>query len=488
MEYSNLTRNKSFLLLIPAILALFLAFIPTLNYQWPLSWDIYYHVHLAKLYMAQGFTLWDPLTYAPFGRPIFYPPLFHYLLASLAILFKVDPFQVSRWIQPIFAFSLVLSFTYVVEKLYNLRVALTAGFFLFFTSVFHRAMLPLPETMALILFPLAIYLYYRALEGDGLKFAVSGGILSGMMMLTHDLTGLVMLGVVLLFTLALKLRRDNMEYRSLWVFLGFTLLVAALWWLPLLMAYGFTFHNPQPRLPGVLDYIFILVKTLGLPALIFAILWIVIGFKELEKDSNGKWYKKLSPKNILIGVWVLFLLIVSNAYLLGFSILIDRILNFAVFPVVIMASLGMEYIYSVKSKKSVYHNAYKVLIVLLIASSVCSGLFCALSLKPMVHDSQRDVAQWFAAHGDGKGVVMSLTEGLDPVIVSISRQPVSTGGYQPGMVKSLDRNLYYSGAYSPEDLKRDNIEYFVEQSPIPHPSYFTMVYQNKDYKVWRVDI
>jgi len=28
----------------------------------------------------------------------------------------------------------------------------------------------------------------------------------------------------------------------------------------------------------------------------------------------------------------------------------------------------------------------------------------------------------------------------------------------------------------------------VEQSPIPHPSYFTMVYQNKDYKVWRVDI
>nr|WP_243686937.1 glycosyltransferase family 39 protein [Methanobacterium formicicum] len=295
MEYSNLTRNKSFLLLIPAILALFLAFIPTLNYQWPLSWDIYYHVHLAKLYMAQGFTLWDPLTYAPFGRPIFYPPLFHYLLASLAILFKVDPFQVSRWIQPIFAFSLVLSFTYVVEKLYNLRVALTAGFFLFFTSVFHRAMLPLPETMALILFPLAIYLYYRALEGDGLKFAVSGGILSGMMMLTHDLTGLVMLGVVLLFTLALKLRRDNMEYRSLWVFLGFTLLVAALWWLPLLMAYGFTFHNPQPRLPGVLDYIFILVKTLGLPALIFAILWIVIGFKELEKDSNGKWYKKTIP-------------------------------------------------------------------------------------------------------------------------------------------------------------------------------------------------
>ncbi|WP_236951145.1 hypothetical protein [Methanobacterium subterraneum] len=83
---------------------------------------------------------------------------------------------------------------------------------------------------------------------------------------------------------------------------------------------------------------------------------------------------------------------------------------------------------------------------------------------------------------------MSLTEGLDPVIVSISRQPVSTGGYQPGMVKVLDRNLYYSGNFTKEDCMRDNIEYFVVQSPIVHHSYFTMVYQNKDYKVWQVNI
>jgi hypothetical protein len=83
---------------------------------------------------------------------------------------------------------------------------------------------------------------------------------------------------------------------------------------------------------------------------------------------------------------------------------------------------------------------------------------------------------------------MSLTEGIDPVIVAISRQPVSTGGYQPGMVKVLDRDLYYNGTYTKEDVIRDHIEYFVESSPIPHQSYFTIVYQNKDYKVWRVDI
>ena len=489
MEYEKITKNKSvMLLLIPAILAFIIALIPTLKYQWPLSWDIYYHVHLAKLYLEQGITLWDPLTYAPFGRPIFYPPLFHYLLAAFTAIFKADPFQIARYLQPVFAFSLVLSFTYVAKQFYNLRVALLSGFFLFFTSVFHRAMLPLPETMALILFPLAVYFYYRALEGDGYKFSVLGGIISGLMMLTHNLTGLIMLGVVLLFTLALKLRKDKVEYRSLGIFLGATLLVAALWWFPLLIQYGFTFHNPQAVIQGPVEYLIILAKTMGVPALIFTVLWVIIRIKGFKENSREKWSEKLSRKDILIITWTLFLLILSNAYLLGFSILIDRILNFAVFPVMIMAALGMEYIHTSSSKKPVYDKIYKVVIILLIISAVCSGLFYALSVKPLVNESQRDLAQWFADNGDGKSVVMSLTEGLDPVIVSISRQPVSTGGYQPGMVEVLDRNLYYSGNYTEEDVKRDKIGYFVEQSPINHPGYFALVYQNKDYKVWKVDI
>nr|WP_319373448.1 glycosyltransferase family 39 protein [uncultured Methanobacterium sp.] len=487
MEYEKITKNKSvLLLLIPAILAFIIALIPTLKYQWPLSWDIYYHVHLAKLYMEQGLTFWDPLTYAPFGRPIFYPPLFHYLIAAFTTLLKVDPFQVARYLQPVFAFSLVLSFTYVARQFYNLRVALLTGFFLFFTSVFHRAMLPLPETLALIFFPLAVYIYYRALEGDGHKFAVVGGIIGGLMMLTHNLTGLIMLGVVLLFTLSLKLRKDKVNYSSLGLFLGFTLLVAALWWLPLLIQYGYTFHNPQAVIQGPVEYLIILAKTLGVPALIFAVLWVIIRIKGFNQNSM-KWYEKLSRKDILIITWTLFLLILSNAYILGFSILIDRILNFAVFPVMIMAALGLEYIHT-SSKKPVYDKIFKVIIVLLIISAVFSGLFYALSVKPLVNDSQRDLAQWFADNGDGTSVVMSLTEGLDPVIVSVSRQPVSTGGYQPGMVKVLDRNLYYSGNFTEEDVKRDNIKYFVEQSPIPHPGYFILVYQNKDYKVWRVNI
>lgn len=486
MEYRKITENRFLLLLIPAIVAFIITLIPTLKYQWPLSWDIYYHVHLAKLYLEQGITFWDPLTYAPFGRPIFYPPLFHYLLATSATAFKVDPFQIARYIQPIFAFSMVFSFTYVTSKLYNFRVALMAGWFLFFSVIFHRAMLPLPETLALIIFPLAIYLYYLAFGKNGVKFAILGGFLSGLMMLTHILTGLIMIGVVLFFTLALKFRNDDVDYQALYFFMGFTILIAVIWWVPLILQHGFVFHNPQMVIPGPASYWGILTKTMGLPALIFTIIWVVIKINnEIKNDLLEKWYKRLSRRDILVIIWTLFPLILSNVYLMGFSILIDRILNFAVFPVMIIASLGLEYIYSIK--KPSYQKAYRIIITLLIISSLFSAVFCGLSLKPMVNESQRDLAQWFADNGDDRGVVMSLTEGLDPVIVSISRQPVSTGGYQPGMVKVLDRNRYYNGNFTKEDVIKDNIEYFVEQSPINHPNYFIMVYQNKDYKVWRVD-
>ena len=74
----------------PAVVMFFLALLPTLKYGYPLSWDIYYHTHMAHLYLEHGFTYFDPLTYAPFGRPIFYPPLFQYLLAAVGVLFYQD--------------------------------------------------------------------------------------------------------------------------------------------------------------------------------------------------------------------------------------------------------------------------------------------------------------------------------------------------------------------------------------------------------------
>ena len=58
----NFNKNiDKYLLLIPAIVIFFIALIPTLKYQWPLSWDIIYHVQYAKIYANYGFVINNPL-------------------------------------------------------------------------------------------------------------------------------------------------------------------------------------------------------------------------------------------------------------------------------------------------------------------------------------------------------------------------------------------------------------------------------------------
>ena len=259
---------------------------------------------------------------------------------------------------------------------------------------------------------------------------------------------------------------------------------------PLIFQNGYVFNNPVTAFFGLTWYIKTIFKVWGGPGTVFAFLWAVVSIKNgMEKKSIGKIFKELSRNDLLLVIWLTFILIITSAYLIGIPILIDRIFNFAVFPVVIMASFGLEYVRSINSEKSIYYNnLYRILVVVLIFGGVSQGFLYAHSVEPLVNNSQIDVAQWFAENGDKKRVVMSLSEGIDPVIVSVSRQPVSTGGYHPGMVKVLNREMYYSGNYTREDLIRDNIGYLVETSDMVNPNYFKLVYQNKDYKVWRVEI
>ena len=48
---------KKFLWIVPAVIAFLIALIPTLTYQWPLTIDIYYHIHIAQVYGQYGLTL-----------------------------------------------------------------------------------------------------------------------------------------------------------------------------------------------------------------------------------------------------------------------------------------------------------------------------------------------------------------------------------------------------------------------------------------------
>jgi hypothetical protein len=477
MNYLQILREKPvLLLLIPALAAFFIALIPTLKYQWPLGGDIFYHVHLAKLYLEQGLVYWDPLTSAPYGRPIFYPPIFHLLLLSLDLIFG-DMFTAARFLQPVLTLFLFLSYAYVAYKLYeSVLVGVTAGFFIFFSVVFQRFILPGPENLALILFPLVIYGFYLSTNNKSYKYASISGILAGIVFLTHMLSASFLFLVTSLYTILISLKdKSILKYWVVFVISAF--LVASIWWMPLLIKYGIVFNSSgdSPYLVSLLSY----PKFFGILTLLFAFLGAI------------PMVKRRSRQDILILTILIPILLVSNLNYLGVPILSNRFLTFALFPMVVMAGVGVKYLKTVIEEKNISQKFFGIFIACVYVSSVMIGYSMLADVDSgflwlRASDSELDIAEWFQENGDKKSVVVAYNF-RDPFIVAISRQPVAVGGYGQGIIKSLDIQKYADGRVNQSDFLKDNVRYVVLPSSMKAPPYTTLVYKNNKYQIFTFD-
>lgn len=460
----NSNQIKRILLFTPAILALVITLVPTLKYQLPLSWDIYYHIHMSKLYFHHGFTLWDSITYAPFGRPIYYPPFFHFLLGSVSQLFQGDSLLATRILQPFLAFGVVFSFTYMVNRIYGLSVSFISGFLIILSLPFHRFMLPIPESLSSIFFSISICVYYLSLENNKPKYGIIAGILVGMAFLTHPSAALVLFLVLVLYNIMLKIFGKDYNLLNFLFFILSAFLVSSLWWLPLLLIYGYVSQFPTVIIP-LSDYL----RVFGMLSLIF----VPLGFYILIKNRK--------KNDFLVLTWLISLLVASQIYLLGINVLSDRILNFAVFPMVITAALGVNYFKS-KNKWLFYG-----LTLLIIVFAVPSGFLAADKSEPFPSTSQIAIADWFEENGDSKSVVLATDFTMEPVIVAFSGQPVAGGGYGAAKLKELDRQKYMNFQFTLEDLKQDRLGYLVFNNDQKSPPYSELVYQNQDYKIFRME-
>lgn len=48
--------NQRVLYLVPSFIVFLMALMVTFRHPWPVGWDIFYHIHLAKVYMLKGST------------------------------------------------------------------------------------------------------------------------------------------------------------------------------------------------------------------------------------------------------------------------------------------------------------------------------------------------------------------------------------------------------------------------------------------------
>ena len=66
----NINFNNKKLILLPATITCIISLLLVYKFTFPISWDVYYHIHMANLYMTNGLVFWDYSTVAPHGRLI----------------------------------------------------------------------------------------------------------------------------------------------------------------------------------------------------------------------------------------------------------------------------------------------------------------------------------------------------------------------------------------------------------------------------------
>ena len=295
------------------MIAFLIALIPTLSYQWPVTLDIFYHIHIAEVYSHYGFTLVDPLVNPPGGNPITYPPVFSLLIMIIGSLFKVDYFTVAKIMQPVLAFSVVLTTSYVSKKFYGNIAGISTGFLIMTSYLFTRLVSPLPETLALIFVPLVIYLYYKATVSGKYKYALISSLIFLLVILTHQATTLLLFLIITFVTLVIFIsKRRLIILKNYAIFLilplviGLVLYGAALAVAPnfaakilaVIMSYSTSLPFSDPI--SIWKYL----VYLGI-----MLIFVVVGLYVSLKRRNCK--------DIFILSWTLLLFLLSYSYLVG---------------------------------------------------------------------------------------------------------------------------------------------------------------------------
>ncbi len=522
----NFNRYGSkILLLIPAAVMFFIALIPTLKFQWPLSWDIIYHVQYAKIYANYGFVLNNPLIYPP--QKIGYPPLFHFLLAFLATVLKIDYFQIAKFLQPIFAASIVLSISYVAKEFYGKIAGISAGFLIISSYLIHRIILPIPENFALIFLPLSIYFYYRSIKEGALKYAFIAGLIFIITISIHLAAPLCLFLTITAFTLLELVWNRNINilknYGAFFAIL-IILLIAATIGLALLKPELFQ-SLIQQGLTTVMGYSTSLgynksmstlgyFGSLGAMVLLFAVVGAVFVFKKMQK------------KHIFIFTWILTMFLLSKAYWFGINVISYRVLIYLLIPLSIFGGFGLSQVYY-KLKDHRTFSSKKFRSLFLISIFILCTFFGVLTVEnPKIarfgaqtefgyvqiappSSSEVDVAEWFNKNGDRNRSIITNNMYSGMFISSKSLMPLHYGftylnnqtphsffdSQKIGYIV-FDKNLTFHSQDKSIKKKLVNSEFFqlyfysnnISQNiPLLIPDYAKVVYENDEFIVCKVE-
>ena len=510
---------KNLLWIVPALIAFFMALLPTLKYQWPLTADIFYHIHVAHVYSQYGLTLTDPFIDPGQGHKIAYMPLFALVIAFLGNHLNLNYINVARALQPVLAFSVVLSVSYVARKFYGDVAGISTGFLVMSSYLFTRIISPLPETMALIFIPLTIYFYYKSVEGKKHLYAVLSGLLFLIVLATHQGATLALFLVMTAVAVVMMVSRRKLRY-----FTGYILFLGVIACFGLLIV--FILNKIMPGLvPAILTWGLTAVTGLMTSllsndpisnlkyiayigvSLIFAVIGGVVALK------------KRRDQDIIIFTWIITTFLISKAYWFGFNVLSIRLLVYLLLPFSILGGLGLSYLYSDFKKKE--FPSLEVRSGFLVAISAILMLFAFTTVEdpdlglipnydtapgqygikaPQIApptQSDNELAAWFEKNGNNSSIMVSNNYFTNQFILAVTGQPIgsspSFASYNKAFNESIgyivfDKRLTFNSETKAKTTSMGSFMFVNKKYGINSliPKNTTLVYENENYEVFKV--
>ncbi len=366
----NIKINNKVFWLIPVLMVLVLSLAITLNNKWPLSWDIYIHINYALTYINHGITTIDPLLNAPNGKEIGYVPLFHMLLILVSKISGLNLVSSAKLFQIIMPMISILSVMGISYKLYDEISALASGLLLISSFMFSRLYLPIPESVAIVLFLVGIYLYYLAITLKNRNYAILSGFMALLILSVHFSSSIYYMILLTLLMITQSIIQRSFDVLKYYLYaLGTIVLIGIVAVMFLLLISP---SHISQLLSGVLSVVsdpmtlFMGQKAMGIERYIKC-----VGILPLIFGIIGIYYSFKNKELLFISTWTLIAFILSNLHWFGIPVYTYRMLIYLVLPGVIIGGYGIAKIVNyLNSKRKIYSI---ILIGLLVILSFSAG-------------------------------------------------------------------------------------------------------------------
>lgn len=360
----------------------------------------------------------------------------------------------------------------MAKKFYGNIAGISAGFLMISSYLFSRMVSPLPETMALIFLPLAVYFYYKSVKDKNYSFALISGFMFILIVVTHQAAILCSFLIITAIMIVLTLFSRNIRYFT--NYLVFLLIPVA--------AAGLVLLGLSLMMPGFMQNLL----TNGLSATGFMtsiqvtepvsylkyIAYMGIAFPfAIIGGAIAIWKRR--EQDLIIIVWIVTVFLISKSYWFGINVVSIRLLIYLLIPVSILAGFGLKYLYAEFKVKEVpsfkIRSAFLVLILLLssifaVATVADSNFGVIPRFAEVTKDglnspqiapptsSDIDLVKWFKNNGNKNYIALSNNYFATQFVLANTGQPIASfyrlslwmsSGYNDSIINNASEGYYF---------------------------------------------